>query len=296
MTDTCTSLDGEVARARGAAYGLIGHGFRDPEHVWASTLGDASCWSSWPDVLSRVDADAARLLQDVRLKLQVVVCATAFEQCRPSSDVHCWHSSGTPARELVELREAFVELFGHTVRGKCPPYELEYEQGEIMQRAADLADVSGFYTAFGLDVFGLRGERPDHLSVECEFMSVLCAKEDHGIETGPEELLDTCRKAQRDFLRDHLARWLPAFANRVIEASGGSARSAHGFYNAMARFADAFVSGECRRLKIRRGPKLLELRSADPTSEAEVGCGTTDPSLPGTGPQFTHLNVNAPAR
>ena len=167
---------------------------------------------------------------------------------------------------LRELVSAHTRLFGHSVRGTCPPYELEYGRGEIIQQTADLADLAGFYSAFGLGLLDSALERADHVSVECEFMGVLCAKEAWGRRQENYELVEMCRDAQRLFLRDHLARWLPAFAHRV------AALDQDGFHGHAAALAAAFIAEECQMFNIESGPQWLELRPVDPSRDAEIDC------------------------
>jgi DMSO reductase family type II enzyme chaperone len=168
--------------------------------------------------------------------------------------------------DLEELRASHARLFGHSVRGSCPPYELEYGRSEIIQQTAELADLNGFYHAFGMSMSASAFERPDHVAVECEFLSVLCAKEAWGREQNHGVLTEACVDAQRLFLRDHVAWWLPTFAHRVSKAEP------EGFYGTLARLAAAFLAGECQAFDIEVGPQWLELRPMDPGRDAAMDC------------------------
>lgn len=243
----------EIAQARGAVYGLISHGFQYPNRELINTLTDPACWSSWPHVLLSVDIAGARQLETVRAALQAEAAGLGED-----SDA-----------EPTKLQDTFDDLFGHAVRGKAPPYELEYGRSEIIQQASHLADVAGFYAAFGMEVDHRANDRGDHIAVECEFMNVLCAKEARALEKGEADHLGICVDAQHDFLKDHLARWVPAFAHRIQQANP------QGFYGALAAFTKAFVAGECRRFEIRMGPPTLELRSVDPVLDRSISCGPT---------------------
>jgi hypothetical protein len=79
-------------------------------------------------------------------------------------------------------------------------------------------------------------------------------------------LAETSFDAQRAFLRDHLARWLPAFCARVMSADGD------GLYGRLARLAAALVEAECRCFEIAAGPQYLELRAVDPNADANINC------------------------
>ncbi|MHC4234837.1 MAG: TorD/DmsD family molecular chaperone, partial [Planctomycetota bacterium] len=225
MTADTAPADFVVARARHTAYGLVSLGFQYPDRALVDTLNDPARWASWPEVLGEIYAEAAGKLAVVRAALP-----------RPG------------ARDSSELQATFNQLFGHAVRGKCPPYELEYGRGEILQQASALADISGFYAAFGMEVSHDAADRPDHVSVECEFMSVLCAKQARAINAGEADHAEICSDAQRTFLRDHLARWLPGFAHRVSQADP------NGFYGALAGFASGLLAGGCRQFDLAAGP------------------------------------------
>ena len=112
--------------------------------------------------------------------------------------------------------EAFDLTFGLVLSKECPPYETEYcRQTFCVYRSHRLADIAGYYHAFGVEPSPVSPERHDHVANELEFMAWLIAKELHANETAikdASEKMRTCRKAQRSFFEDHLAWWAPAFA------------------------------------------------------------------------------------
>lgn len=157
-------------------------------------------------------------------------------------------------------------LFGHTVRSACPPYELEYGRGEVFQQSQSLADLAGFYSAFGFQATGPLAERPDHLIAEWEFLSVLALKECLATRAGQTEEARCCRDAQRAFLADHAATWIPAFCGRVRKAEPGS------FFLAVANLAEALMASWCGELDVRMGPAWLELRPVE-EDDSTITCG-----------------------
>jgi DMSO reductase family type II enzyme chaperone len=245
----------EQARARGAVYALLSWGLAYPDDDSLAGLGRL--------VDQVVKGGGEKSLPPVaRHELD------ALRQCI---------NSPMATKDLLESR--YAELFGHAVRGACPLYELEYGRAEIVQQAGELADIAGFYSAFGLEEASGSGERVDHISVECEFVSVLCAKYAVGLQTGSVVLCETCFDAKRAFLRDHLAHWFPAFCNRVMR------EDPDGVYGALARLGAKFLASECDELGIKAGPKYLELRPVDPQSDTEIQCGT------GGGNQLVPLHI-----
>ena len=169
-----------------------------------------------------------------------------------------------------------IEAFGHSVRGNCPMNEIEYGdiKADPLFQPHRLADLAGFYHAFGLEMCEDAAERQDHLSIECEFMSVLAAKEAYALQMGMnEEPLAVCRDAQKKFLREHLGRWTPAFTRRLSRIIG------KGPLAALADFTGGFIEADCRRWGVTPGSEDLLLRPIDEAEETLcASCGIN--SLP----------------
>jgi TorA maturation chaperone TorD len=112
-------------------------------------------------------------------------------------------------------------LFGHTVAHGCPPYETEYGGRHVFGQAQDLADIAGYYAAFGLQP-APHGERVDHLTCELEFLAILALKEAAATAARQAGRVEVCRAAEASFLRDHLGRWLPALAGTALRQAPGA--------------------------------------------------------------------------
>jgi DMSO reductase family type II enzyme chaperone len=160
-------------------------------------------------------------------------------------------------------------LFGHTARGKVSPYETEYGEKDLFQQPQDLADLSGFLQAFGLELRRDAHERVDHVSCECEFLSFLARKEAHASEVQDPEMHAETLRAERFFLRDHLARFTPAFAHGLEREDRGA------FYCALGALLLAFVSSECSRLQVNLGTAGLRLR-IEIEDRLPMACGESD--------------------
>jgi DMSO reductase family type II enzyme chaperone len=165
-----------------------------------------------------------------------------------------------------ELESEYVQAFGHTISKECPPYEAEYEQAHIFQKTQNLADIAGFYKAFGLEVGPSFKDRLDHVTVELEFMQFLCLKEAYALDKGhTEEQLAICREAQGKFLGEHLGLWAFGFAQRLEKKATGR------LYELMAQLLTAFLTFEMRSFGLEPGevgdPDLVE-----PPEEQTPGC------------------------
>ncbi|MBI1976546.1 MAG: molecular chaperone TorD family protein [Candidatus Omnitrophica bacterium] len=129
-----------------------------------------------------------------------------------------------------------------------------------------MADITAFYTAFGLRLDPLIHERADHITVECEFMHFLIYKEVYALEHDGEEKALLCRQAASRFLSEHLGRWMPAFSARLAKQAGG------GILKEIAERALSFITEECQRLGIQPGPTNLPIRVIQ--HEQETDCGS----------------------
>ncbi len=235
MCETC----GCKPLARGHVYEFISSGFSDPdsalqEFLQSRLLDTENCMSLLKD---RSSLKALRALRP------------ALMSC--SSE---------------ELAMGYVQTFGHTISKECPPYETEYGQAHIFQQSQALADIAGFYNAFGLELAPDLNDRLDYISVELEFMHFLCLKEAYALAKGhPEEQLALCREAQAKFLGEHLGRWVLWFAESLEKKASDTV------YGLIGQLLTAFLTFEMRTLGLEpgevRGPTFVE-----PPEQEEPGC------------------------
>jgi DMSO reductase family type II enzyme chaperone len=120
---------------------------------------------------------------------------------------------------LDALESDFIGTFGHALSRECPPYETEYLGERLFYQSQQLADIGGFYRAFGLDVAETTHERLDHIAVELEFLHVATAREANAVNAGETENAKLCRDAQRTFVQDHPGRWVPYFTELVASVA-----------------------------------------------------------------------------
>lgn len=123
------------------------------------------------------------------------------------------------AEQLAAEWEANFEPSGGLI---CPLGETAHtaeSPQEAWLTGYRLADTAGFYRAFGVEVEP-GTERPDHLSVELEFMHLLAIKEALAEERGESERAALCREAAVSFLREHLGRWAGKVRDRLEEGCG----------------------------------------------------------------------------
>jgi DMSO reductase family type II enzyme chaperone len=169
---------------------------------------------------------------------------------------------------------AYVAAFGHAARGDCPLNEIEYGElkADALIQPHRLADLAGFYRAFGLEVAHGAAERPDHIGMELEFMAVLAAKEAYALEHQLDDgQLRLCQQAQKKFLREHLSGWALAFARRLARVATNEALAA------LAEFTRDFLAGDSLRFGVTPGSEDLFLRPVEEAAESLcASCGLKD--------------------
>lgn len=156
---------------------------------------------------------------------------------------------GTQQLDLADLQAQYREVFGLT-GSQC--YETEFGLPHEFRQSQELADIAGFYQAFGFRLGEVQRERPDHLSVELEFMYLLALKEALALENGSQEQAEICRQAQRHFLRDHLGRWIAAFNASLLRSSHTRLGSqvTESIYLKLAQVAEDFIAAELQRMDV----------------------------------------------
>lgn len=134
-----------------------------------------------------------------------------------------------------ELESESVRLFDHG-SAENPLHETGYGRDRSLAIGERLADVAGFYRAFGVDPVG--EERADHLAVELEFYAWLLLKGAYLAETGDAEGVAIVLDARGKFLRDHLAPLADAVSRRPgIEA--------HPAFGPLFAWIGSLVAEEC---------------------------------------------------
>jgi TorA maturation chaperone TorD len=154
------------------------------------------------------------------------------------------------ASSLEDLGVEYVRLFGIGMGGTpAPPVESEYRVPTRDGVVAEfIASLQREYRSMGLaSVAG--AEAPDHISTEFEVMSYLCGIEADAWESGQDDVAMNGMDVEEEFLRGHLAIWVPMFAGRTMDASPNE------LYRCLVDLTHAFVVHETdyARLLVDRG-------------------------------------------
>jgi len=172
------------------------------------------------------------------------------------------------------MEQDHVRVFGLVVSKECPPCEVQYcPQTFSIYRSQQMADIAGFYRAFGLEAGRDAPERVDHISCELELLAWLVAKERLACSRNGEEWSEragVCRDAQRSFVSAHVAWWVPAFAH-ALSRRARSLDPVPLLHVALADALAALVPIERALLDV--PPPEVLARAQPDAEEAEGGCG-----------------------
>lgn len=211
----------DLARFRQAAYRLFGAALLSPDEERFRTLSA---------VARQLEGESGRL-DGFAFFPQWSRFVQALVKCQDSG--------------AADLAEAYTRLFLINPSGVCPPYASHYLAPEAPARV--MAEVEEAYARAGLAVSPSLNEPPDHVSVELEFMGLLCGEEaaawrrrklGHGLQR-----LDS----EAGFLDRHLLPWFPELSGQVAKQDG------YGFYTLVTDAAGAFLAHDLDLIAALRG-------------------------------------------
>ncbi len=142
--------------------------------------------------------------------------------------------------DLAQSKQEMQREYDHLFRVKeIWLYGAEYTIKSEFQRANYLADIMGFYRAFGLDT---NKDRPDSLTNELEFMYYVIYKRLHAQENSDEkvakERIDICFDAEKKFFNEHVYPAATKIAQEIISKTNNT------FYQEMASEMREFLEDE----------------------------------------------------
>ena len=149
----------------------------------------------------------------------------------------------TPA-DVEELRRTYAATFGTGGEASISRYEVAYAPGSLVTNTDRMADIAGFYSAFGLEIADDARDRTDYLPTQLEFLQHLTLQVAYLDDEGDEDGVAVVTEATRSFLEDHVGRWVPRFVDAVEEETNEA------FYLALGELLEAFVTAEIERFDL----------------------------------------------
>lgn len=145
--------------------------------------------------------------------------------------------AGTGAHTEV-VQSDYNQLF--VGKQQCSLDESEYDKA-IFYRYQRMADIAGFYRAFGFENSTDSYQRPDYVGTELEFMHLLLLKHAYAVEQGWDEESQICEEAAGKFVHEHLEWWVPSMCEKLRGASSCA------FYRSLSNFLESFIKSEASR-------------------------------------------------
>ena len=200
----------DTAFQRGRVYDLLSHAFGEPSDEFLEFVREGGLLGHIAESLSLHPCGAEIDVQPLRQAAQEVRSAT-FDEL---------------TLQYEKLASPMLKVL----------YECNYHPP--LTSSVEMADVAGFYRAFGLD---FPGDRPDLLSMELEFMRIIAMKEARALMSNDRGNAEICISAQRSFLAAHLGRWA-SIVSRMTEGIL--------FYGELSKFFSNWIAAEVRYLSV----------------------------------------------
>nr|CBH37845.1 conserved hypothetical protein, cytoplasmic chaperone TorD family [uncultured archaeon] len=129
-----------------------------------------------------------------------------------------------------DLVGEYTRLFIGPHRLPVQPYESWWVDGKLMGES--LLKVKQVYRKAGIAKVNEYAEPEDHIAFELRFMHYLCEEE---LSADTEERIAECLNMQKEYLNDHLLRWVPDFCDALTECELSD------FYKGIARLTKGFI-------------------------------------------------------
>jgi len=154
---------------------------------------------------------------------------------------------------IDDIKSEYLAIFD--VGRAIAPYETEYMREKVSRKAFELADIAGFYSAFGFSVNddNKNKEALDHMAVELEFMALLEWKEQYAKEKGQVENAEIVRDAKIKFLKEHLAKWGFLYCRQIYGLVDAV------FYIRLAKILECVLALQCERYHLDTSLSNLEM-------------------------------------
>lgn len=141
-----------------------------------------------------------------------------------------FHENGVE-KLLLDYSRLFLGPFAILAK----PYGSVYLDGEKVVMGESTLELQELYRRGGFELAEDFKEMPDHIAAELEFLYLLIFKENEARQTGDSEQLDRLSELKREFLDNHLGRWLFSFTAAISKGAETI------FYQQLALLTEAVV-------------------------------------------------------
>jgi len=233
----------EVALSRSKLYLLLSWGFLFPEEdEFYNYLQDGEFVEDGLSAVESLEKSLEATKADPAVRDLVGSMRKLLEQLGD------WEEENFKTWEFSDLQDEHRRVFSNVISLDAPPYETLFGNEHVFQQSHTMGDIAGYYKAFGLELAEVVHERLDHLSVEMEFLHFLSYKESYALCHDGDEKLQIVTEAEKKFVRDHIGRWAPMFADMA------SKKARRGFFYYLCERCKSFLKFECAYLGVKPQP------------------------------------------
>ncbi len=125
-----------------------------------------------------------------------------------------------------ELETEFSRLFCLSSGAGC--HESIYLDKKQRVGGKCTMKVKKFYDKYAADISKDAIVIADHIGMELSFLDFLCKREAESRESNNKEIAMNCLDAQKEFIDNHICKWIDNFVSEVVE------KAAYDFYKAIA--------------------------------------------------------------
>ncbi len=136
---------------------------------------------------------------------------------------------------LTQLNADYQRLFVGPSHLLAPPWESVYLTDEGLTFDRITLDVREFYRSHDLEFILINKKPDDHFGVELEFMANLINRQIQHLENKQFEEASFLMQEQETFLRLHLTKWTPHFADSILKGAQTD------YYQGLALVANDFI-------------------------------------------------------
>ncbi|MCC6806330.1 MAG: molecular chaperone TorD family protein [Deltaproteobacteria bacterium] len=206
-------------------------------------------------LLSYPNKDTARLLSELSVAADLDSAGAFSALAAVTSRLHDQGAVDAFGSEYIDLFD----------RGQAKASLHETEYGLPLGKGNKLADLAGFYQAFGFAFRSEEAEMLDHVAVELEFYALLLVKTAALRERGDDDGVDIVLDARRKFFDAHLGSLLATLAEQ-------DSLKEHPTLGPVVRAARLFADEEAFALGI--APVVAPM-SMGPAEDEQMECATS---------------------
>lgn len=176
------------ARARSVAYNVVAELLLSPNDSTEAELTSGRLRQDLSEAVDDLGVDASALLERL---------------------------ATTPNTTKRALEREQMRVFGPTIGQDHAPYSTEYDPNGKFRKEHELADIAGYYKAWGLAIDENLHERFDHFGIEADYLAFLSLKEAYALIEGEPERAAEVRSTADRFAKRYIAAAAREFADRL---------------------------------------------------------------------------------